>query len=259
MARRPNGSAHRCGSTNRTLVPDARPGPPTNASPAIPATRSTDPRRSVAGAPLGTRAHERTRARASHHPDALPDERLTDAALRPSRLDEFVASEGKGVAADAHRRSKQRREPLDHTLFFGRLVGQNNSRPSDGQGAGSQHSTTSGLSRAPRRSVAMLTSLGAGDILFIDECTACGPCSKSSSIRRWRLPRGRPDRRRGSTRRPSHGPERFTLIGATTSSASDAADARRVGLVDALVLSPDDCQIISRSSILGPSRPMPQA
>src|SRR5256884_9326636 len=53
-------------------------------------------------------------------PDALPDERLTDAALRPSRLDEFVGQakvkESLQIAIDA---AKQRREPLDHTLFFG--------------------------------------------------------------------------------------------------------------------------------------------
>src|SRR5437588_738700 len=53
-------------------------------------------------------------------PDALPDERLTDAALRPSGLDEFVGQakvkESLQIAIDA---AKQRREPLDHTLFFG--------------------------------------------------------------------------------------------------------------------------------------------
>src|SRR5258706_16373711 len=53
-------------------------------------------------------------------PDALESERLTDAALRPSRLDEFVGqAKVKGslqVAIDA---AKQRKEPLDHVLFFG--------------------------------------------------------------------------------------------------------------------------------------------
>ena len=53
-------------------------------------------------------------------PDALPDERLTDAALRPSRLDEFVGQakvkESLQIAIDA---AKHRQEPLDHTLFFG--------------------------------------------------------------------------------------------------------------------------------------------
>src|SRR2546428_11640915 len=53
-------------------------------------------------------------------PEALPDERLTDAALRPSRLDEFVGpakvQESLPIAIDA---AKQRREPLDHNLVFG--------------------------------------------------------------------------------------------------------------------------------------------
>src|SRR2546426_261837 len=53
-------------------------------------------------------------------PEALPDERSADAALRPSRLDEFVGQakvkESLQIAIDA---AKQRREPLDHALFFG--------------------------------------------------------------------------------------------------------------------------------------------
>src|SRR3989454_1102293 len=53
-------------------------------------------------------------------PEALDNERLTDAALRPSRLDEFVGQakvkESLQIAIDA---AKQRREPLDHALFFG--------------------------------------------------------------------------------------------------------------------------------------------
>jgi Holliday junction resolvasome RuvABC ATP-dependent DNA helicase subunit len=53
-------------------------------------------------------------------PDVLPDERVTDAALRPSRLDEFVGQakvkESLQIAIDA---AKQRLEPLDHALFFG--------------------------------------------------------------------------------------------------------------------------------------------
>src|SRR5947207_9636802 len=53
-------------------------------------------------------------------PEALENERLTDAALRPSRLDEFVGQakvkESLQIAIDA---AKQRKEPLDHVLFFG--------------------------------------------------------------------------------------------------------------------------------------------
>src|SRR5256714_12165738 len=53
-------------------------------------------------------------------PESLGNERLTDAALRPSRLDQFVGqskvTEPLQIAIDA---AKQRNEPLDHGLFFG--------------------------------------------------------------------------------------------------------------------------------------------
>ena len=51
-------------------------------------------------------------------PEVLPDERVTDAALRPSNLEEFVGQakvkESLQIAIDA---AKQRKEPLDHTLL----------------------------------------------------------------------------------------------------------------------------------------------
>src|SRR5207244_10825996 len=53
-------------------------------------------------------------------PEALPEETGADAALRPSRLDEFIGQaqvkSSLQIAIDA---AKQRRETLDHTLFFG--------------------------------------------------------------------------------------------------------------------------------------------
>ena len=53
-------------------------------------------------------------------PDALPEETGADAALRPSRLDEFVGQDqvrqSLGIAIEA---AKKRGETLDHTLFFG--------------------------------------------------------------------------------------------------------------------------------------------
>src|SRR5438045_7525689 len=62
-------------------------------------------------------SHSRTQVTT---PDALPDERSAETALRPSRLDEFVGQakvkESLQIAIDA---AKQRKEPLDHTLFFG--------------------------------------------------------------------------------------------------------------------------------------------
>ncbi|MDQ3224216.1 MAG: AAA family ATPase, partial [Gemmatimonadota bacterium] len=53
-------------------------------------------------------------------PEALPEETGADAALRPSRLDEFVGQTqvktSLQIAIDA---ARQRHDTLDHTLFFG--------------------------------------------------------------------------------------------------------------------------------------------
>src|SRR6266567_612954 len=77
------------------------------------------------GAVAGTASRDESsmsdRARAQvTTPEALPDERLTDAALRPSRLDEFVGQakvkESLQIAIDA---AKQRREPLERFTLIG--------------------------------------------------------------------------------------------------------------------------------------------
>src|SRR6266516_3854581 len=105
-------------------------------------------------------------------PEALPDERLTDAALRPSRLDEFVGQakvkESLQIAIDA---AKQRKEPLDHTLFFGPPgLGKTTLALLMAKELGVNIRTTSGpVLERPGDLVGMLTSLKAGDIFFIDE------------------------------------------------------------------------------------------
>src|SRR2546421_2314432 len=105
-------------------------------------------------------------------PEALPDERVTDAALRPSRLDEFVGQakvkESLQIAIDA---AKQRREPLDHALFFGPPgLGKTTLALLMAKELGVNIRTTSGpVLERPGDLVGMLTSLEAGDILFIDE------------------------------------------------------------------------------------------
>src|SRR6059036_2841022 len=105
-------------------------------------------------------------------PEALPDERLTDAALRPSRLDEFVGQakvkESLQIAIDA---AKQRREPLDHTLIFGPPgLGKTTLALLMAKELGVNLRTTSGpVLEKPGDLVGLLTSLGSGDMLFIDE------------------------------------------------------------------------------------------
>jgi len=105
-------------------------------------------------------------------PEPLADERSADAALRPSRLDEFVGQakvkESLQIAIDA---AKQRREPLDHTLFFGPPgLGKTTLALLMARELGVNIRTSSGpVLERPGDLVGMLTSLKAGDILFIDE------------------------------------------------------------------------------------------
>src|SRR5438045_9630168 len=114
-------------------------------------------------------SHSRTQVTT---PDALPDERLTDVAPRPSRLDEFVGQakvkESLQIAIDA---AKQRKEPLDHTLFFGPPgLGKTTLALLMAKELDVNIRTTSGpVLERPGDLVGMLTSLEEGDIFFIDE------------------------------------------------------------------------------------------
>src|SRR5262245_6136230 len=105
-------------------------------------------------------------------PEALESERLTDAALRPSRLHEFVGQakvkESLQIAIDA---AKQRHEPLDHALFFGPPgLGKTTLALLMAKELDVNIRTTSGpVLERPGDLVGMLTTLKQGDILFIDE------------------------------------------------------------------------------------------
>src|SRR5207248_6690223 len=105
-------------------------------------------------------------------PEALPEERVTDAALRPSRLDEFAgqakAKESLQIAIDA---TKQRKQPLDHAPLFGPpRLGKTTLALLMARELGVSVRTTSGpVLERPGDLVGLLTSLKAGDILFVDE------------------------------------------------------------------------------------------
>jgi Holliday junction DNA helicase RuvB len=105
-------------------------------------------------------------------PGVLPDEASADASLRPSRLDEFVGQahvkESLQIAIDA---AKQRGEPLDHALFFGPPgLGKTTLAMLVARELGVGIRTTSGpVLERPGDLVGMLTTLKAGDVLFIDE------------------------------------------------------------------------------------------
>jgi len=192
-------------------------------------------------------------------PEALPDERVTDAALRPSSLEEFVGQakvkESLQIAIDA---AKQRKEPLDHALFFGPPgLGKTTLALLMARELGVQIRVTSGpVLERPGDLVGMLTGLKAGDILFIDEVHRLRPALEEflyPAMEEFRV-----------DVRIADGPhaqtipmplERFTLIGATTRFGLLTPPMRaRFGLVERLHYYPPDdlVQIVGRSAgILG--------
>jgi Holliday junction DNA helicase RuvB len=192
-------------------------------------------------------------------PDALPDERLTDAALRPSRLDEFVGQakvkESLQIAIDA---AKHRKEPLDHTLFFGPPgLGKTTLALLMAKELRVDIRTTSGpVLERPGDLVGMLTGLKRGDILFIDEVHRLRPALEEflyPAMEEYHVDVRIADGPHAQTIPMQL--ERFTLIGATTRFGLLTPPMRaRFGLVERLHYYPPDdlVQIITRSSgILG--------
>ena len=176
-------------------------------------------------------------------PEALEHERLTDAALRPSRLDEFA---------------RQRKEPLDHVLFFGPPgLGKTTLALLMAKELGVNIRTTSGpVLERPGDLVGMLTTLKTGDILFIDEVHRLRPALEEflyPAMEEYRVDVRIADGPHAQTLPMQL--ERFTLIGATTRFGLLTPPLRaRFGLVERLHYYPPDdlVQIISRSAgILG--------
>jgi Holliday junction DNA helicase RuvB len=191
-------------------------------------------------------------------PEALPEETGADAALRPSRLDEFVGQvqvkTSLQIAIDA---ARQRGETLDHTLFFGPPgLGKTTLAMLMAKEMGVQLRTTSGpVLEKPGDLVGLLTSLGPGDMLFIDEIHRLKPALEEflyPAMEDYRV-----------DVRIAEGPhaqtipmalERFTLIGATTRFGLLTPPMRaRFGLVERLgFYPPDDLEriVVRSASIL---------
>jgi holliday junction DNA helicase RuvB len=190
-------------------------------------------------------------------PEALPEETGADAALRPSRLDEFVGQAqvktSLQIAIDA---AKQRGDTLDHTLFFGPPgLGKTTLAMLMAREMGVQLRTTSGpVLEKPGDLVGLLTSLGAGDMLFIDEIHRLKPALEEflyPAMEDYRV-----------DVRIAEGPhaqtipmalERFTLIGATTRFGLLTPPMRaRFGLVERLGFYPPQEleQIVTRSAAI---------
>src|SRR5437773_10682153 len=153
-------------------------------------------------------------------PEALTDESVVELSLRPQRLSEFIGQhkvkESLRVWIDA---ALARREPLDHTLFFGPPgLGKTTLAELIARELGVNIRTTSGPAlEKPGDLVGTLTNLREGDILFIDEIHRLRPIIEEflyPAMEDYKI-----------EIRLSEGPkaqtitmpiEKFTLIGATT-------------------------------------------
>jgi Holliday junction DNA helicase RuvB len=188
-------------------------------------------------------------------PEALPEETGADAALRPSRLDEFVGQTqvkaSLQIAIDA---AKQRRESLDHTLFFGPPgLGKTTLAMLMAREMGVQVRMTSGpVLEKPGDLVGLLTSLAPGDILFIDEIHRLKPALEEflyPAMEDFRVDVRIADGPNAQTIPMTL--EKFTLVGATTRFGLLTPPMRaRFGIVERLGYYPADEleQIVTRSA-----------
>jgi Holliday junction DNA helicase RuvB len=188
-------------------------------------------------------------------PEVLSDESVVELSLRPQRLAEFIgqqkAKESLRIYIDA---ALARREPLDHTLFYGPPgLGKTTLAELIARELGVNIRTTSGPAlEKPGDLVGTLTNLRAGDILFIDEIHRLRPIIEEflyPAMEDYRI-----------DIRLSEGPkaqtitmpiERFTLIGATTRFGMLTPPMRaRFGIIERLNYYPvaDLEQIVARSA-----------
>src|SRR5438105_7760492 len=153
-------------------------------------------------------------------PEIIPDESVVELSLRPQRLSEFIGQdrvkESLRIYIDA---ALLRREPLDHTLFFGPAgLGKTTLAELMARELGVNVRNTSGPAlEKPGDLVGTLTNLREGDILFIDEIHRLRPIIEEflyPAMEDFKI-----------DIRLSEGPkaqtitmpiEKFTLVGATT-------------------------------------------
>ena len=153
-------------------------------------------------------------------PEVLTDESVVELSLRPQKLAEFIGQpkvkESLRIYIDA---ALARREPLDHTLFFGPPgLGKTTLAELIARELGVNiHATSGPALEKPGDLVGTLTNMREGDILFIDEIHRLRPVIEEflyPAMEDYRI-----------DIRLSEGPkaqtitmqiERFTLIGATT-------------------------------------------
>lgn len=188
-------------------------------------------------------------------PAALPEERGAEAALRPSRLDEFIGQEAVKaslqIAIDA---AKGRGEPLDHILFFGPPgLGKTTLATLLAKEMGVQLRTSSGpVLERPGDLVGLLTGLGRGDVLFLDEIHRLRPQLEEflyPAMEEYRVEVRIADGPNAQTIPMTVEP--FTLVGATTRFGQLTPPMRaRFGIVERLGFYPPEhlAQIVLRSA-----------
>jgi Holliday junction DNA helicase RuvB len=153
-------------------------------------------------------------------PEVLADESVVELSLRPQRLAEFIGQqkvkESLRIYIDA---AVTRREPLDHTLFFGPPgLGKTTLAELIARELGVNIRTSSGPAlEKPGDLVATLTNLRRGDILFIDEIHRLKPIIEEflyPAMEDYKIDIRLSDGPKAQT--ISMAIEPFTLIGATT-------------------------------------------
>ncbi len=188
-------------------------------------------------------------------PEPLDGETGMERSLRPKRLDEFVGQEKLKEGLDVYiRAALQRKEALDHTLFFGPPgLGKTTLGILMAHELGAGIKITSGpVLEKPGDLAAILTNLEHRDILFIDEIHRLRPIIEEylyPAMEDYRIEIRLSEGVRAQTVLMKI--EQFTLVGATTRFGLLTAPMRaRFGVIERLNYYPpeDLLQIVKRSA-----------
>jgi Holliday junction DNA helicase RuvB len=185
-------------------------------------------------------------------PEVLAEESVVELSLRPPRLEEVIGQrkvkESLRIYIDA---ALARREPLDHTLFFGPPgLGKTTLAELIARELGVNIHTSSGPAlEKPGDLVATLTNMRQGDILFIDEIHRLKPIIEEflyPAMEDYKIDIRLSDGPKAQTITMPIQP--FTLIGATTRLGMLTAPMRaRFGIEQRLNFYPnDDLELIVR-------------